>query len=143
MSIMLLLRQREIIDLLKEQPFLPSGELREKMGVSRERLNQLISPLLKQSLVMVEGKARATVYRLTGKKDNSLIIKENWELLLRVRELEKDLEDRKIIERAKEILIAQFNILPTEAYRKLQEQSMDRGRPLREVAESILLAYEL
>ena len=58
-------------------------------------------------------------------------------------DLEKALDDRQIIERAKDILIAQFDILPTEAYRKLQEQSMDSGRSMREIAEKILSAYEL
>jgi AmiR/NasT family two-component response regulator len=100
-------------------------------------------PLIKQRLVKKEGRARATVYKLGDKRNISQVSRENWVLRRRVLELEKALDDRKIIDRAKEILIAQFDILPTEAYRKLQEQSMDSGKSMREIAERILSAYEL
>jgi len=136
-------RQQEILNLLKVHPFLPTKALEEALKITRARINQLIIPLIKKGLVKKEGKARATVYRLTGKQDKEQILKENWALKERVRQLEKALENRKIIERAKEILIAQFNILPTEAYAKLQNQSMKTGRSMREIAEGILSAYGL
>jgi predicted transcriptional regulator len=135
-------RQEEILNMLGEHPVLSTRELQRELKLTRARINQLISPLIKKGLVKKEGYARATIYRLTDKRSQEQIRRENWELRSRVRELEKTLEDRKIIERAKEILIAQFDILPTEAYRKLQEQSMDSGRPMREIADGILSAYE-
>jgi len=134
-------RQQQIIALLNDKTFLPTAELLKELKLSRARLNQLIHPLIKKGLVRKEGRARATVYRVTGKKNIDDLSRENWHLRSRVRELEKSLNDRKIIERAKEILIAQFDILPTEAYRKLQQQSMDRGRSMREISEAILSAY--
>jgi len=136
-------RQEEILSLLKEQPLLKTSELEEALGLTRARINQLIVPLIKKGFVKREGRARATIYKITDKRSIDHIRRENWELRRRMRELEKNLDDRKIIERAKEILIAQFDILPTEAYRKLQEQSMDSGRPMRDVAQRILAAYEL
>lgn len=136
-------RQEEILQLLKEHPFLQTRELQQVLRLTRARVNQLITPLIKQGLVKREGHARATVYRLGDKRSNEQIRRENWDLRKRVLELEKTLDDRKIIERAKEILIAQFDILPTEAYRKLQEQSMESGRSMREIAQSILDAYEI
>jgi len=117
-------------------------ELQQALELTRARINQLIMPLVKQGLVKQGGKARATVYSLTDKRNREQISRENWELRNRIRQLENDLEGRKIIERAKEILIAQFDILPTEAYRKLQMQSMDSGKSMREMAEAILSAYE-
>lgn len=140
---MLSKRQEEIILLLRENPFLSTHELEQKLKLTRARINQIIVPLIKKRLVKREGKARATVYKLTEKRNKDQISRENWELRKRLLELEKVLDDRKIIERAKEILIAQFDILPTEAYRKLQEQSMDSGRSMRDIAEGILSAYEL
>jgi predicted transcriptional regulator len=136
-------RQKEIIDLLNESPALTTGDLQEALGLTRARIHQLISPLVKKGLVKNEGRARATNYRLTDKRSNDHLRRENWELRRRVLELEKVLDDRKMIERAKEILIAQFDILPTEAYRKLQEQSMDSGKSMRDIAQRILSAYEL
>ncbi|MBN2057195.1 MAG: ANTAR domain-containing protein [Candidatus Saganbacteria bacterium] len=135
-------RQQEILKLLGEQPFLKTSELEESLRLTRARINQLIVPLIRKKLVRREGRARATIYQLTDKRSNDTLRRENWELRRRVLELEKVLDDRKMIERAKEILIAQFDILPTDAYRKLQEQSMDSGRPLRDIAQRILSAYE-
>ena len=135
-------RQRQILDLLNDHPFLATKDILNALKISRARLNQLISPLIKQKLVRKEGKARATIYKLTDNRSMDQIVKENWELRNRIRELENTLEDRKIIERAKEILIAEFDILPTEAYRKMQEQSMESGRSMRQIALGILSAYE-
>ena len=129
--------------LLSEKPFLQTREIQRALRLTRARINQLIMPLVKKGLIKKEGRARATIYRLTETRSREQISRENWELRAKVRELEKTLEDRKVIERAKEILIAQFDILPTEAYRKLQEQSMESGRTMREIAEAILSAYEL
>jgi predicted ArsR family transcriptional regulator len=136
-------QQKKILDLLNEHSTLSSGDLQRALKLTRSRIHQLMVPLIKQRIVKREGRARATVYKLSDKRNISQISRENWELRKRVLELEKVLDDRKIIERAKEILIAQFDILPTEAYRKLQEQSMDSGKSMREIAERILSAYEL
>jgi len=135
-------RQRQILDLLNSHDLLSTRDLLRPLKITRAQLNQLIVPLMKKGLVKREGRARATIYKITDKRSFEQITRKNWELRNRIRELEKTLEDRRVIEQAKEILIAQFDILPTEAYRKLQEQSMDRGRSMREIADGILLAYE-
>ena len=140
---MLNAQQKKILDLLNEHPELTSRDLQKALKLTRARIHQLMTPLLKKRLVRKEGKARATIYKLADNRNISQISRENWGLRKRVMELEKALDSRKIIERAKEILIAQFDILPTEAYRKLQEQSMDSGKSMREIAEKILSAYEL
>ena len=136
-------RQEEILGLLSKHPYLGTKEIQKALKLTRARVHQLISPLVKKGLIKNEGKARATIYKLSDKRGREQISRENWELRRKVLELEKNLNDRKIIERAKEILIAQFDILPTDAYRKLQEQSMDSGRSMRDIAHSILSAYEL
>ncbi|MEW8587197.1 MAG: ANTAR domain-containing protein, partial [Candidatus Thiodiazotropha sp.] len=56
-------------------------------------------------------------------------------------ELEKAkraLNERKIIERAKGILMARYNLSEEEAYKKLRTASMDKNIRLVDVAESIL-----
>ncbi|MFH1826022.1 MAG: ANTAR domain-containing protein [bacterium] len=140
---MLSQRQAQILKLLEAPSHLPSGELVAALGLTRARLNQLIAPLIKKGLVRKEGYARATIYKISDKRSKEQISRENWQLRQEVRELEKTLGDRRIIEQAKEILIAQFDILPTDAYRKLQEKSMSSGRSMRKIAEGILAAYEL
>ncbi len=68
---------------------------------------------------------------------------ENAELDLRARSAEEALTIRKLIERAKEILSQEVNILPSEAYRLIQKQSMDLRKTMREIAEAIILAKDI
>ncbi len=51
------------------------------------------------------------------------------------------LETRKVVERAKAVLMRVQNLAETDAYRQIQRTSMNRRRPMREVAEAILLAH--
>ncbi len=57
--------------------------------------------------------------------------------------LQKSLEDRKLIEQAKGVLMQQAHLSEAEAFRTLQKQSMEKRKTMREVAEAILLAREL
>lgn len=60
-----------------------------------------------------------------------------------IKNLREKIETRKVVERAKGILMEQLGISEAEAYRRLQKQSMDRCIPMRKVAEAIILAHEL
>jgi GAF domain-containing protein len=68
---------------------------------------------------------------------------ENAELDMRARSAEEALATRKMIERAKEILSQEANILPSEAYRLIQKQSMDSRKSMREIAEAVILARDI
>jgi GAF domain-containing protein len=68
---------------------------------------------------------------------------ENAELALRARSAEEALLTRKLVERAKEILAMEANILPSEAYRLIQKQSMDTRKSMRDIAEAIILTHDL
>ena len=80
---------------------------------------------------------------LTALANQAAIAIENAELDLRARSAEEALTTRKLIERAKDILSQDANILPSEAYRLIQKQSMDMPRSMREVAEAIILAKDI
>jgi len=58
-------------------------------------------------------------------------------------DLRQAMEDRKIIERAKGILMQRAELSEDEAYRRLNKTARDGNRKLREVAQSILTAEEL
>lgn len=60
-----------------------------------------------------------------------------------VAELEMTLRDRKIIERAKGILMNRRNMTEAEAFRFLQRQSQDKRMAMAKLAESIVQADEL
>ncbi len=80
---------------------------------------------------------------LTALANQAAVAIENAELDLRARSAEEALTTRKLVERAKDILSQEANILPSEAYRLIQKQSMDSRKSMREVAEAIILSKEI
>ena len=80
---------------------------------------------------------------LTALANQAAVAIENAELDLRARSAEEALMTRKLVERAKDILSQEANILPSEAYRLIQKQSMDKRKSMREIAEAIILAKEI
>ena len=56
-----------------------------------------------------------------------------------VEDLKETLESRKVIEKAKGILMRGQNLSEPEAFRKMQKLAMDKRKSLRQVAEAILL----
>ena len=61
----------------------------------------------------------------------------------RVNELETNLAERKIVERAKGILMKKRSLTEEEAYLLLRRHSRDSRRPMAEIAQSIIDAEEL
>ena len=57
-----------------------------------------------------------------------------------VADLREALEARKVIERAKGILMRRLNLTEEEAFRRLQKQSQDSNRKLAQVADAIVVA---
>ncbi|MEK7851014.1 MAG: ANTAR domain-containing protein [Deltaproteobacteria bacterium] len=57
--------------------------------------------------------------------------------------LRKALEERKLIDRAKGILMRKEGLLEDDAYRRIQKLSMDRRKKMAEIAEAIILAEEV
>jgi len=57
--------------------------------------------------------------------------------------LQRQLETRKVVDRAKGLLMKHFGLNEEEAFRRIQKQSMDRGKPMKAIAEAIILAFEV
>jgi len=75
--------------------------------------------------------------------NQAAIVIENTELLVKTKILEEELEARKKIEKAKGILMKNENLTEEEAYNKIRKFSMDKRLSMKEVAEAIILAYEI
>lgn len=58
-------------------------------------------------------------------------------------ETKETLETRKLLDRAKGILMDTQNLKEVEAFRRIQRLSMNSRKSMREVAEAILLAHEV
>jgi uroporphyrinogen-III synthase len=55
--------------------------------------------------------------------------------------LEEKLEERKIVEKAKGILMKKENLTEEEAYKKMQKEAMKKRKRLKEIAEAVILLW--
>jgi response regulator NasT len=60
-----------------------------------------------------------------------------------VGDLKETLEARKVIERAKGVLMEVHGLRESEAFHRIRKTSMDTRKSMREVAEAILLTHEM
>ena len=67
----------------------------------------------------------------------------NAELMVKTKVIQEELETRKIVDRAKEVLMLRRNLKVEEAYRWIQKKSMNSRKSIRQVAEAVLLSDEL
>lgn len=67
----------------------------------------------------------------------------NTELMVKTKVIQEELETRKLVERAKEILMRRRNLKGNEAYRWIQKRSMDSRKSIRHVSEAVLLSDEI
>jgi GAF domain-containing protein len=57
--------------------------------------------------------------------------------------IRNDLDKRKLIDKAKAFLMKNRKLTEPEAFRFIQKQSMNRRLPMRQIAEAIVLSYDL
>jgi signal transduction protein with GAF and PtsI domain len=76
---------------------------------------------------------------LTAVASQAAIVIENAELMVKTRIVQEDLETRKLVERAKGILMRSQGISEEDAFRKIQKKSMDMRKSMREIADAIIL----
>jgi len=60
-----------------------------------------------------------------------------------VGDLKETIETRKLVEKAKGILMENYGLSEAAAFRRIQKLSMDRRKPLKEIADAIILAREV
>ena len=65
------------------------------------------------------------------------------DLQKQVADLQEALETRKLVDRAKGILMDKQGLTEAEAFRKIQKMSMDNRKPMKDVAEAIILAHQV
>jgi AmiR/NasT family two-component response regulator len=64
------------------------------------------------------------------------------ELEKEVGDLKETLETRKVVDRAKGVLMDSQHLTEAEAFRKIQKMSMNTRKPMKEISEAIILAQE-
>lgn len=80
---------------------------------------------------------------LTAVANQAAVAIENTELLVKTKVIQEELESRKLIEKAKGILMKEQGLSEEEAFRRIQKHSMDSRRSMREIAEAIILTAQM
>jgi uroporphyrinogen-III synthase len=81
--------------------------------------------------------------QMGGAISKSILADQNAKLLEETAEMKRQLETRKLVERAKGILQHNYSLTEEEAYLRLRNESRRLRRPMRDLAEAIILAEDL
>jgi len=140
-------KPRAVINVAKEPDY------KEKELASKEGLVSMLSVpmVVKDKVIGVINCYTSSPHEFTETEQNVLITVaneaavaiENTELMVKTKVIQEELESRKLIERAKDILIARRGLSGVDAYRLIQKRSMDTRKSMREIAEAILLTEEI
>jgi len=87
--------------------------------------------------------SKTEINLLTAVASQAAVAILNTELMVQTQVIQEELETRKLVEKAKEVLMHRKRIKGDEAYRWLQKQSMNTRKSIRHVAEAVLLSQEL
>jgi uroporphyrinogen-III synthase len=81
--------------------------------------------------------------QLSGAVSKSLLSEANARLLEETLEMKRQLETRKVVERAKGILQQRYGLTEEEAYLRLRNESRRLRRPMKDLADAIILSEDL
>ena len=81
--------------------------------------------------------------QMGGAISKSVLAEANARLLEETLEMKRQLETRKVVERAKGILQQRYSLTEEEAYLRLRNESRRLRRPMKELAEAIILSEDL
>jgi len=80
---------------------------------------------------------------ITAVANQAAVAIHNTKLMVDAQIIREELESRKLIERAKEVIVRRGKMNMEEAYRWIRKRSMDTRKSMRDVAEAVLLSEEL
>jgi signal transduction protein with GAF and PtsI domain len=130
-----------------EDPHYKEKELAKKEGL----VSMLSVPMVvKERVVGVINCYTSYSHEFTETEKNVLITVaneaavaiENTELMVKTKVIQEELEARKLVERAKDILMTRRGLSGVDAYRWIQRRSMDARKSMRDISEAIILTEE-
>lgn len=80
---------------------------------------------------------------ITTVANQAAVAIENTQLMVRTKIIEEELQKRKMIDRAKEILMAKKGFSAEKAFRWIQKKSMDTRKSMKEIAEAIIISQDI
>lgn len=87
--------------------------------------------------------SKTEVNLLTAVANQAAVAILNTELMVQTKVIQEELETRKLVEKAKEVLMHRKQLKGDEAYRWIQKRSMNTRKSMRQVAEAVILSEEL
>jgi signal transduction protein with GAF and PtsI domain len=136
-----------ILDVLKEPRF------KEKELARKETLVSMLSvPMtVRDKVIGVINCYTSSPHKFTKSEvdvfttvaNQAAVAIENAGLIMKAKMIEDELITRKLVERAKGVLMKQQRLSEEEAFRRLQKKSMDLRKSMREIAEAIILASQV
>jgi len=87
--------------------------------------------------------SKTEINLLTAIANQAAVAILNTELMVQTQVIREELETRKLVEKAKEVLMHRKQLKGDEAYRWLQKRSMNTRKSISHVAEAVLLSEEL
>jgi signal transduction protein with GAF and PtsI domain len=140
-------KPKAVYDLSKE------SEYKSKDIAAKEGLKSLLSvPLaVKGKVIGVLNNYTSYPHKFTKTEidvmttvaNQAAIVIENAALMVKAKVVQEELETRKAVERAKGILMREQALSEADAFRKIQKQSMDMRKSMREIAEAIILIEKM
>jgi signal transduction protein with GAF and PtsI domain len=132
---------------------LEDARYKEKALAEKEKLVSMLSVpmMVKKRVIGVINCYTNSEYRFT-KSDIDLLSTvanqaavaiENTELMVQTQVVQEELETRKKVEKAKGILIKEQHLTEEEAYNLIRKSSMNKRVPMKEIAEAIILSFEI
>jgi signal transduction protein with GAF and PtsI domain len=136
-----------ILDVLKEPRY------KEKELARKEKLVSMLSvPLtVKDKVIGVINCYTSYPHKfseteravLTAVASQASICIENTELMVKTKVIQEELETRKLVERAKGVLMKHHGLGEEEAFKRIRRASMDSRKTMRQIAEAILLTERM
>jgi len=80
---------------------------------------------------------------ITTVANQAAVAIENTQLMVRTKIIEEELEKRKMIDRAKEILMTKKGLSAEKAFRWIQKKSMDTRKSMKEIAEAVIISQDI
>jgi len=135
-------------DVLKEPRF-KEKEMAKKMGlvsmlgVPLQVRGEKVIGVLNCFTAEPHDFSETEVNLITAVANQAAVAILNTELMVKTKVIQEEMETRKLVERAKEILMRRRKMKADEAYRWIQKRSMDSRKSMRYIAEAVVLSDEI
>lgn len=136
-----------IFDVLKEKQYKAKKLARKEGLVSMASIPMMVKDKIIGVLNVYTNKpykfTKAEISLLSTIANQAAVAIEKTELIVRTKIIQEELDTRKKTEKAKGILMEERNINESEAFSLIRKSSMDKRISMKEIAEAIILSYEI